>query len=678
MSGLLHELRRRNVLRALAIYGAAAWLLVQIATQVFPFFDVASEAVRWIVIVAILGLPVVGVVSWFYELTPEGLKRDRDLERPPRQALVFDLRMLVALGLLFVLLLSGLAWRHLAQSTNLNEPALAVMPFRNLTDDADSGYFAEGVQDEILTRLAKIEALKVIARGSISSYTPRPEDLRKVARELGVSHVVQGSVQRRGDSARITVQLIAADSGLNVWAETYDRQLSDIFAVESEVATAIAMALQTRLSGRQKQALAQVPTHNQQAYDAYLRAIAYSPRRLDTEYLQRMAGWLERAVALDPSFALAWARLARVEANHAFYGIELARKPCQRAQHALDQASRLAPELGEIDLARGSVRLLCDDNLPAAEQAFRSARRRLPNSAEALQGHSQISLRRGDIAGALIDLRAAALLDPRDPQLLGTLALYLGVDRQFREAAAVADRVLNINPDDTSMLGLQVRIAQAESALDMAQQLLANRSISASAYEIFGAQVLQLIYRGRYAEASTALEKALSSDLSGIGVDAADYYLLLATAEAAAGRGPAARNAYQRGQELLKRNDDASLADLSSGGEYIRGMLCLFAVGLDPSSLDGDDCQRLRRIAATDSQFALTALEKLTQAEVLAGKTDGTAIALNTLLRKPYLSSRYTLPLTPALLRQDPVWAVLRNDPRIQKLMSDGAPVKRP
>jgi TolB-like protein len=674
MKGLFDELRRRNVLRALAIYTGAAWLLVQVATQVFPFFDVPNWAVRWIIVASLLGLPVAALLAWFYEFTPQGLKLESELDPNDARLATRGMRLgrsgVVILAVGAMLLLSDYLLRRFPLIGAPQPLAMAVMPFKNLSGDQDQAYFSDGIQDEIQTRLSKIAEFKVISRTSARYYAAQLSDPRRIAEQLGVSHLVEGSVQRHGNSARINVQLIAADSDTQLWGETYDRQLTNVFDVESEVAKAIVDALQARLSPTEKRELAADPTHNAQAYDAYLRGLAAHARSLEAGQLADAARWFGKAVELDPQYALAWARLARVNADRAYYGIDLVEHPCDQARHAAETAWRLKPDQGETDLARGFVRFMCDNDPVGAEHAFEDARLRLPNNADVLRAISQIEWQRSNWPAVLQYLSDAAELDPRNPELLSTYSLYLGANRRFGEARAMALRALQVTPDDAMLRATAALIDQADGQLDAAQSHLAGLPLQPEVVDVFGYQMLQRLYRGEHQQARRELESAMAGDLSALGVGVADYYSLLASAQLAGGDGASARQTFVKGYQLLKAFDNGSITDNSSAGVYLRSLLCLNAVGADAAALSGSDCKDTRRIADSGNQFALTALETLAYADVLAGNRDAALAAIARLLERPYLSARYHTPLTPALLRQDPIWSPLRDDPRLHKLLA--------
>src|SRR5215813_344541 len=315
------ELKRRNVYKVAIAYAVIALLLTQIASQIFPFFEIPNWAVRLVVLLLILGFPIALILAWAFELTPEGIKRteDVDLSKSIRRKTGRKLDFLIIAVLLLVitaLLFQRLHPKVSPAISSSPEKSIAVLPFENLSEDKANAYFAEGIQEEILTRLAKIADLKVISRTSTQRYQSKPDNFAQIAKELGVANILDGSVQKAGNQVRVNVHLVNAQTGSQLWAETYDRKLSDIFAVESEIAKGIAESLQAKLTGREEQALAAKPTNNPEAYDAYLRALAFEARGtfFDTATKTAIDSY-ERAVQIDPDFALAWAQLSRVHAN---------------------------------------------------------------------------------------------------------------------------------------------------------------------------------------------------------------------------------------------------------------------------------------------------------------------------------------------------------------------------
>src|SRR5213594_2085153 len=278
----LTELKRRNVYRAAIAYGVVAWFLTQLTTQVFPFFEIPNSAVRFVVIALAVGFPIAMLLAWVYEFTPEGIVRTEDLDPVAARSVqraagrILDFIIIGVLLLVIAMLIVGRLPFYRQTAESISQKSIAVLPFENLSEDKANAYFADGIQDEILTRLSKIADLKVISRTSTQHYKSAPENLPEIARQLGVAHILEGSVQKSGDAVRVNVQLIKAANDSHLWADTFDRKLTDIFSVESEVAKAIAEQLRAKLTGQEEQVIAAKPTDNPQAYDAYLRGLAYT------------------------------------------------------------------------------------------------------------------------------------------------------------------------------------------------------------------------------------------------------------------------------------------------------------------------------------------------------------------------------------------------------------------
>jgi TolB-like protein len=317
----LTELKRRNVYRAAVAYGVVAWFLTQLTTQVFPFFEIPNSAVRFVVIALAVGFPIAMLLAWVYEFTPQGVVRTEDLKpaeaRSAQRATgrVLDFIIIGVLLLVIAMLIVGRLPFYRQTGESISQKSIAVLPFENRSHDPDNAYFAEGIQDEILTRLSKIADLKVISRTSTQHYKSTPENLPEIAKQLGVAHVLEGSVQKSGDAVRVNVQLIKAANDSNLWAETFDRKLIDIFSVESEVAKSIADQLRAKLTGLEEQVIAAKPTDNVEAYNAYLRGLAYSLKSANTPANSLGAQkYLREAVRLHPNFALSWALLSYVDA----------------------------------------------------------------------------------------------------------------------------------------------------------------------------------------------------------------------------------------------------------------------------------------------------------------------------------------------------------------------------
>src|SRR5215472_1315843 len=387
------ELKRRNVYKVAIAYIVGGWALSQGIAQVFPVFDAPTWAIRLLVVLIIIGFPIALIFAWAFEITPEGVKRAEDVDvqaHPPTKShawiYVVIIGALVSIGLFFV-------GRYTApQSIGLGKASrksIAVLPFENFSSDKENAFFADGVQDDILTALSKVADLKVISRTSVMSYAPGANrNLREIAQALGVSHVVEGSVRRSDGKVRVSAQLIDARNDAHVWADTYDRDVADVFAIQSDIAKAVVEQLRAKLSPSEKAAIEEQPTKDITAHDLYVRAkllnesSSFNARRL--EKLVEAAGLLDQAVARDPDFLHAHCLLANTHGIIYFYGLDHTPARVALAEAAVNAAARLRPDAGETHLARADVLYRCYLDYDRARPELALAQRALPNNAQVL------------------------------------------------------------------------------------------------------------------------------------------------------------------------------------------------------------------------------------------------------------------------------------------------------
>jgi TolB-like protein/Tfp pilus assembly protein PilF len=446
------ELKRRNVLRAAAFYAASAWLLVQVATQVFPFFHIAEWVVRWIVIAAAIGFPFAMLFSWFYEWTPKGLQLESEI--PPNESITshtgkkLDRWIIAILALAVVLLLADkFVLRKDAETgatPSVHDKSIAVLPFDNLSHDPDNAYFCEGVQDEILTRLAKVADLKVISRTSTQHFKSTPDNLPQIAKQLGVAHIVEGSVQKAGDQVRVNVQLINALTDAHLWADTFDRKLTDIFAVESEIAKTIAETLQARLTGSEKSSIAKTPTVDPEAYELYLKGRFFWNKRTGDD-LRKSIDYLKQAIAKDPNYALAYAALADSYGILRFYGGASPDESIVPAGAAAKKALELDDSLAE---AHASLGLIATEELDIHRgvSELERAVQLKPNYATAHHWLSLALTTLGESDRAIAELKRALELDPLSMVINADLSIGYIYARRYGEAEAQARKTLEIDP----------------------------------------------------------------------------------------------------------------------------------------------------------------------------------------------------------------------------------------
>jgi TolB-like protein/Tfp pilus assembly protein PilF/predicted Ser/Thr protein kinase len=396
---------------------------------------------------------------------------------------------------------------------------VAVLPFENLSGDPDNAYFADGIQEEILTRLASIAGLKVISRTSTQQYQSKPRNLREIAKQLGVANILEGSVQKAADQVRVNVQLVSAQTDSHLWAETYDRKVTDIFSVESEIAKGIAESLRVKLTGREEQGLAVKPTNNPQAYDAYLRGLAYSLKAATTRPTMLGAQkYLREAVRLDPKFALAWALLSYVDSRgYRTLTLEPTVALREEAWHAAETALTLQPNLGEAILAKGSYHYACLKDYETAVRYFEQARHLLPNSSLISEQLAYVTRRRGQWERSEAYFNEAERLDPRNVHLLTQHALSYSALRRFPEALRKLDDVLNITPDDVETIVFKAAIAQAQGDLPRASALLAPLHPADVGEPGLGTQVYQAILERRPAQIIPRLREAVAKPNPALG-----------------------------------------------------------------------------------------------------------------------------------------------------------------
>jgi TolB-like protein/Tfp pilus assembly protein PilF len=453
LTNFFSELKRRNVYKVAVAYIVAGWALSQGIAQVFPVFDVRNWAIRSIVILIIVGLPIALVLAWSFEITPEGIKRTETADAMPESTrqkkhtwiYVVVIGGLVSIGLFFLGRYS--AENKTASPSGVSNKSIAVLPFDNLSRDPDNAYFTEGVEDEILTQLAKVADLKVISRTSTQHFKSAPENLPAIAKQLGVTNILEGSVQKAADQVRVNVQLISAMTGAHLWADTYDRRLTDIFAVESDIARAIAENLQAKLTGSAEQVLASNPTENPQAHELYLRGRYFWNRRTG-ENLKKAADYFQQAIGKDPKYALAYSGLADCHVLLPVYP-DLGSNPREELPQALS-AARKAVQLDDTlaeahsSLARA---LASDLQLSAAVSEFKRAIELNPNYATAHQWFGECLQSQGRVEEGLAELKRAQELDPLSLIINSLLGFAFDTAGKSEEAIAQLRKTIDIDPN---------------------------------------------------------------------------------------------------------------------------------------------------------------------------------------------------------------------------------------
>jgi TolB-like protein/Tfp pilus assembly protein PilF len=445
------ELKRRNVYKVAIAYAVVAWLLMQIATQVFPFLEIPNWAIRLVIMLIVIGFPIALVIAWAFELTPEGLKRTESADELPKKSArsrawiyVVVIAGAISVGLFFV-----------GRYTAPNKPggpaevvtkSIAVLPFENLSEEKANAYFADGIQEEILTRLSKIADLKVISRTSTQRFKSAPDNLLEIAKQLGVANILEGSVQRSADQVRVNVQLIKAATDAHLWADTFDRKVTDVFAVESEIAKAIADTLQARLSGAEQSAIAARPTENSEAHELYLKGRYFFGKR-EADNLRRAIDYFNQAIARDPNYAPAYAGIADSYAILSEYPHESRADALNKARVAADKAIALDNKLAEAHVSRGLV-FVEDLNLKEAEQEYQRAIALNPNYADAhyFLGYDVLAPL-GEFDKAIAEVGRAVELDPFSVIINTNLGWCYLCARRYPEAIAQFRKTAEMDPN---------------------------------------------------------------------------------------------------------------------------------------------------------------------------------------------------------------------------------------
>jgi TolB-like protein/Flp pilus assembly protein TadD len=445
------ELRRRNVFKVAIAYVVAGWALSQGIAQVFPVFDVSNWVIRLIVVVIIVGLPVALVLAWMFEITPEGIKRTKaadlanERSRGNTWIYIIVIGAILSIGLFFLGRYSA-APRHSEAATVLSPKSIAVLPFDNLSRDPDNAYFTEGVQDEILTRLAKVADLKVISRTSTQHFKSTPEDLPQIAKQLGVAHVLEGSVQRANDQIRVNVQLINALTDAHLWAETFDRKLTDIFAVESEIAKTIADTLQAKLSGSEQHAISARPTENTEAHQLYLKGRFFWNKRTAND-LRKSIDYFQQAITADSNYALAYAGVADAYVFLPGYTAGTPQDCYPKAMAAAKKALELDDTLAEAHTALALAIWYYDFDFSQANKEFRRAIELNPNYATAHQQYGNNTLSAlGRFDDAIAEGKRAVELDPLSLVINSDLGVDYFFARRYDEAIAQLHKTLEMDP----------------------------------------------------------------------------------------------------------------------------------------------------------------------------------------------------------------------------------------
>jgi TolB-like protein/Tfp pilus assembly protein PilF len=686
------ELKRRNVYKVAVAYAVVAWLLLQALSILLPAFDAPPWVLRVFIAAIAAGFPLALLFAWAFELTPEGIKRtdevvpNQSIARKTGRKLVTIIAGLAAIALILLLFqvvrsrsgarsaLPAAASASSSPSTPvISDKSIAVLPFENLSRDPDNAFFTDGVQDEILTDLAKIADLKVISRTSVMQYkTGQARHLRQIGQELGVSHVIEGSVQRATNKVRVNAQLIDTRTDAHLWAQTYDRDLSDVFAIQSEIAQAIADQLQARLSPNEKAAINKPPTTDVIAFDLYSRGktlllTAQFSAQTGAKF-QQAADLLNQAVARDPAFFEAYRQLALAHESTYSLGLDHSAERLKMAEAALQAAARLRPEAGETHLARAEFLYYCRRDYDGALAELEVARRTLPNDSRLFELTGYIWRRRGQREEGLRNLQRAVELDPRNSDLLQQISLSYEGLRRYSEQAGVLGRALAIKPDDvdTRVSLASVPLAQRAETGPLHQVLAEIHAKDPEAIKSVAHEWFTCALAERDAAAANDALNALGTN--NYGPDAVHFYRsfcdgLVARMTQDEAKARAAFTAARAEQEKRMRQEPDYGPNIC--------VLGLIDAGLGRKEEALREGRRAMELVPVEKD-AINGARMIEYFAIIAAWVGQKDLACEHLARAEQLDRSGTLSY--GQLKLTPWWDPLRGDPRFEKIVASLAP----
>ena len=661
MSGFFEEVKRRKVYQVAVAYVIAAGGVIQLASASFPAWDLPNWALRVVIVLLLTGFPIALIFAWAFDITAQGIRATPDAVAPKTHRRR-NVIMLVVTGVI----ISAAAGFFLLPRVAAHkvDKSIAVLPFQNLSDEKENAYFADGIQDDILTNLSKIRELKVISRTSVMQYRGSAPNIRDIGKALGVSTVLEGSVRRSGNRVRVNVQLIDAATDEHVWANDYDRDLTDVFAIQSDLAHEIANALQAKLSDTEKALIERKPTENGEAYLAFVQAHNLQNAFEDFGKLKQSEQLYARAVELDPKFALALARYSQLE-SWIFHIFDPTRERRQKARALAEQALQLQPDLPEAHLAMGFSYYYGDNNYDAAQKEFEIARRGLPNESEVYLALGAIQRRQGKWAESTANLEKAASLNPKDSWLLQQLATNYQDLRNFDAANKTIDRGLAVDPTAFGLLEFKSKLAIFEKGdFSVAEKAFAAVKSMPMTNEqklkTANARADVFVLERKYQEALREAESLPDDQLALIHPEALCYkYFLIGFARKALQDEAGARAAFLKTKDLL----EAQLKE-SPDAEEMHVQLAKVLAHLGDKDAALAQARRATELRP-ESKDALGGAEiaaGVAEVHAILGDNDRAIEILDGLLSRPSA-------VTVQGLKLNPIWDPLRSDPRFQALI---------
>jgi TolB-like protein/Flp pilus assembly protein TadD len=659
MNGFFEELKRRKVYRVAIAYIVASWALAQGLSQVLPVFEIPNSAIRVLIALLLIGFPVALVLAWVFDVTPEGIKATPSLTSGAHRRR--NIWLLAGAGAA-ISVAAGFFVLPRAAAHKIDK-SIAVLPFENLSDEKENAYFADGIQDDILTNLSKIGDLKVISRTSVMPYRGSQHNVRDIGKALGVSTILEGSVRRAGNRVRVNVQLIDATNDEHLWANDYDRDLTDVFAIQTDLAQKIAGELQAKLSPTEKAQIENKPTQNGEAYLAFIQARnLFSPEEF--EKLKQAEQLYDRALQLDESFALAAAYYSQMEA-WIYRNFDKQPERAQKGRALAQRALQLQPELPEAHWALGYWYYYGDLNYDAALKEFEIAQRGLPNNADAYLAIGAIQRRQGKWAESNASLEKAVDLNPKDTWPMQNLGENYGMQRNFAAANRLYDRALAVDPNAFGIRELKAKDAIAERGdFSLAQQFLAKADtipdLSADIKNrLAQGRVQLLVLQRKFDEAAREAAKVSDDALTRFPNELCGKYLTIGLAKKRSGDDAGARQFFENAQRLAQKDIQQRPNDASAHANLAGALAWLGQK--EPALAEVKHAQELLP-ESKDAFDGPQITEAMAQIHAIFGDAALAVPILDGLLQRP---SQVTIPF----LKLNPVWDPIRNDPQFQALI---------
>lgn len=661
MTGFFEEVKRRKVYRVAAAYIVAAGGIIQLASATFPAWELPPWSLRLVILLLLVGFPIALILAWAFDITPQGIRATPETT-VPRRGRRRNIIMLIATGVVVSAATGFFLLPRVA--AHKVDKSIAVLPFENLSDEKENAYFADGVQDDVLTNLSKIGDLRVISRTSVMQYRGRPTNLRDIGKALGVSNILEGSVRRSGNKVRVNVQLIDANTDEHLWANDYDGDVTDVFALQSDLAQKIADQLKAKLSPAEKSQMTTKPTENGEAYLAFVQAHDLSCAVEDLTKLKQSEQLYQRAIELDPKFALALARYSQLESwmQHTH---DASSEHREKARTLAERALQLQPDLPEAHLALGFSYYYGDNNYEAALKELEIAQRALPNESEVYLAIGAIQRRQGKWAESTTNLEKAAGLNPKDTWPLQNLAMNYQMLRNFDAANKTVDRGLQVNPQAIGLWETKAKLALGEKGdFGVCEQVLEKaKSFPMSDEErvsMIGSEANSLLLQRKYQQLLQLGQQFRDDLLSAVPGSLALKYFSIGIAQKALGDDAAARTAFLKAKDILaeqvkQRPEDA----------YSHVQLAKILAWLGEKDAAVAEAQRAMdlRPESKDAFEGPPITEQAAQVYAILGDNARAIELLDGLLSRPSEVTLQTLKLNPA-------WDTLRNDSGFQALFA--------